>query len=316
MSRGRSGVSGPGAGLAEAVALGRVTSTHHLWKVHPLTKLSHLTRYTAAACLGALALASCGSSSSDETPAAAPSGGPQLISPGKLTVCTHLSYKPFEFKDDAGKVVGFDMDLANAAAKKLGATVALVDIEFASITSGAVFAAKKCDLAMGAITINDARKKAVNFSNPYFSATQALLTKKSSGVTDLASLKGKKVGVQTDTTGQAYAKEQADANGYEIVIFDDLPTELTGLQAGRVDAIINDNGPLNDFAKSNTDYTVAKEFDTGENYGFVGQKDDPNATKVMAAFNEALAASIADGSYKESYKTWFGAEPAVMPSAS
>ncbi|MEO7448545.1 MAG: transporter substrate-binding domain-containing protein [Humibacillus sp.] len=275
---------------------------------------SHPTRYTALAALAALALAACGSNAT-ETPAANPSGGPQLITAGSLAVCTHLSYKPFEFKDDAGKVVGFDMDLANAAAKKLGATVKLVDIEFASITSGAVFAAKKCDLAMGAITLNDARKKAISFSNPYFSATQALLIKGSSGVTDLASLKGKKVGVQTDTTGQAYAKAQADANGYEIVIFDDLPTELTGLQAGRVDAIINDNGPLNDFAKSNTDYKVAKEFDTGEQYGFVGQKDDANAKAIMKAFNEALATSITDGSYKDSYKTWFGAEPAVMPSA-
>ncbi|MEO6996652.1 MAG: transporter substrate-binding domain-containing protein [Terracoccus sp.] len=130
-------------------------------------------------------------------------------------------------------------------------------MEFASITTGAVFAAKKCDLAMGAITINDKRKNTVSFSNPYFSATQALLAKKTSGITDLSSLKGKKVGVQNDTTGQSYANKNKDANGYEIVVFDDLPTEVTGLQAGRVDAIINDNGPLGDFSKSNADYAIA-----------------------------------------------------------
>lgn len=280
-----------------------------------MSQLTKASRYAAVATVAALALAACGSGSSD-TPAANPSGGPQLVSAGNLTVCTHLSYKPFEFKDDAGKVVGFDMDLANAAAKKLSATVKLVDIEFASITSGAVFAAKKCDLAMGAITINDARKKVVSFSNPYFSATQALLAKKSSGVTDLSSLKGKKVGVQTDTTGQSYANKNKDANGYEVVVFDDLPTELTGLQAGRVEAIINDNGPLGDFGKSNAEYAIAKEFDTGEQYGFVGQKDDANATKIMDAFNAALSASIKDGAYKKSYKQWLGIEPAVMPSAS
>ena len=280
-----------------------------------MPKLTKPSRYAAVAAVAALSLAACGSGSTD-TPAANPSGGPQLVNAGNLTVCTHLSYKPFEFKDDSGKVVGFDMDLANAAAKKLNATVKLVDIEFASITSGAVFAAKKCDLAMGAITITDARKKTVSFSNPYFNATQALLAKKTSGITDLSSLKGKKVGVQTDTTGQIFANKNKDANGYEIVVFDDLPTEVTGLQAGRVDAIINDNGPLGDFAKNNTDFAITKEFDTGEQYGFVGQKDDANATKVMAAFNDALSASITDGSYKTSYKTWFGIEPAVMPSAS
>ena len=280
-----------------------------------MSKHTKASRYAAVAAAASLALAACGSGSSD-TPAANPSGGPQLVNAGNLTVCTHLSYKPFEFKDDSGKVVGFDMDLANAAAKKLDATVKLVDIEFAAITSGAVFAAKKCDLAMGAITITDARKKTVGFSNPYFNATQALLAKKTSGITDLSSLKGKKVGVQTDTTGQIFANKNKDANGYQIVVFDDLPTEVTGLQAGRVDAIINDNGPLGDFAKSNTDFAITKEFDTGEQYGFVGQKDDANATKVMAVFNEALAASIADGSYKKSYMQWFGIEPAVMPSAS
>ncbi|MEO5743742.1 MAG: ABC transporter substrate-binding protein [Terracoccus sp.] len=280
-----------------------------------MSKLTKPSRYAAIAAVAALALAACGSGSSD-TPAANPSGGPQLVSAGNLTVCTHLSYKPFEFKDDAGKVVGFDMDLANAAAKKLDATVKLVDIEFASITSGAVFAAKKCDLAMGAITITDKRKDTVSFSNPYFKATQALLAKKTSGITDLSSLKGKKVGVQTDTTGQIFANKNKDANGYDIVVFDDLPTEVTGLQAGRVDAIINDNGPLGDFAKGTPEFAIAKEFDTGEQYGFVGQKGDANATKIMEAFNAALSASIKDGSYKKSYVQWFGIEPAVMPSAS
>ncbi|WP_347350298.1 transporter substrate-binding domain-containing protein [Intrasporangium sp.] len=277
-----------------------------------------LARSAALVGLAALALAACGSSSSGDNGAAAnPTGGPVLVSPGSLTVCTHLSYKPFEFKDDSGNVVGFDMDLANAAAKQLGATdVKIVDIEFASITSGAVFAAKKCDIAMGAITITDKRKQTVNFSLPYFNATQALLTKKDSGVADLASLKGKKVGVQTDTTGQIYAEKNKDANGYEMIIFDDLPTQLAGLQSGRVDAIINDNGPLLNFAQSNAGFQVVKEFDTGEQYGFVGQKNDANADKIMAGFNDALKKMVADGSYKASYKKWFGSEPATMPTFS
>ncbi|WP_374969587.1 transporter substrate-binding domain-containing protein [Terrabacter sp. BE26] len=232
-------------------------------------------------------------------------------------MCTHLSYKPFEFKDSSGNVVGFDMDLAQAAAKQLGQPkVTIVDIDFASQTSGAVFAAKKCDMAMGAITINDKRKQSVAFSSPYFSATQALLVKKSAGITDLSGLKGKKLGVQTDTTGQAYAEKNKDANGYETVVFDDLPTEIAGVQSGRVDGAINDNGPLLDFTKSNPDFTVAKEFDTGEQYGFLFQKDDANAAKIKEAFNAALKKSVQDGSYKDSYKKWFGSEPTVMPSLS
>ena len=277
---------------------------------------SRVTRYAAVVSLASLALAACGSSS-DKGAASAPSGGPQLVAANTLTVCTHLSYKPFEFKDSSGNVIGFDMDLAQATAKQLGLPkVTIVDIDFASQTSGAVFAAKKCDMAMGAVTINDKRKKAVDFSTPYFSATQALMTKKSSGVTDLASLKGKKIGVQTDTTGQEYAEKNKAANGYETVVFDDLPTQITGVQSGRVDAIINDNGPLLDFTKDNPDFAVVKEFETGEQYGFLFQKDNANAAKIKDAFNAALKKAIEDGSYKESYKKWFGSEPAVMPSVS
>ena len=276
---------------------------------------SRLLGFAAVVSATTLALAACGSSSDSRSGSGSnPSGGPQLVSSDALTVCTHLSYKPFEFKDASGNVVGFDMDLAQAAAKQLGQSkVTIVDIDFASQTSGAVFAAKKCDMAMGAVTINDKRKQSVAFSTPYFSATQALLAKKSAGITDLSSLKGKKLGVQTDTTGQAYGDKNKDANGYETVVFDDLPTEIAGVQSGRVDAAINDNGPLLDFAKSNPDFAVVKEFDTGEQYGFLFQKDNPNAAKIKDAFNAALKKSIEDGSYKASYKKWFGSEPAVIP---
>ena len=278
---------------------------------------SPLFGYAAVVSLSALALAACGSNSSGNAGGSNPSGGPQLVSSEALTVCTHLSYKPFEFKDSSGNVIGFDMDLAQAAAKQLGQSkVTIVDIDFASQTSGAVFAAKKCDMAMGAVTINDKRKQSVAFSTPYFSATQALLVKKSANITDLSSLKGKKLGVQTDTTGQAYAEKNKDANGYETVVFDDLPTEIAGVQSGRVDGAINDNAPLLDFTKTNPDFAVVKEFDTGEQYGFLFQKDDANAAKIKDAFNAALKKSIQDGSYKDSYKKWFGSEPTVMPSAS
>lgn len=278
---------------------------------------SPLFGYAAVVSLTALTLAACGSNSSGNAGGSNPSGGPQLVSSEALTVCTHLSYKPFEFKDSSGNVVGFDMDLAQAAAKQLGQSkVTIVDIDFASQTSGAVFAAKKCDMAMGAVTINDKRKQSVAFSTPYFSATQALLAKKSANITDLSSLKGKKLGVQTDTTGQAYAEKNKDANGYETVVFDDLPTEIAGVQSGRVDGAINDNGPLLDFTRTNPDFAVVKEFDTGEQYGFLFQKDDANAAKIKDAFNAALKKSIQDGSYKDSYKKWFGSDPAVMPSVS
>lgn len=255
-------------------------------------------------------LAACANYSQPAT-SAAPSGevgAPTLIKPGTLLVCTHLSYKPFQFKDDAGKVVGFDVDLMDLVAKKLGATQEIVDIEFAQITSGAAFAANKCDAAAAATTIREDRARAILFSDPYFEATQALLTKKGSGITDLAGLRGKRLGVQTDTTGQDYAKANAEANGYEIVVFEDMPSQLAAVLSGRVDAGINDNGVVFDYARENPTSEVTAEFNTGEQYGLMAKRDDANATALMAVINDVLKTSKADGTYNDVFKKWFGVD--------
>ncbi len=255
-------------------------------------------------------LAACANYSTPTTaaPAGTASGAAavSLIKPGTLLVCTHLSYKPFQFKDEAGKVVGFDVDLMDLVAKKLSATQEIVDIAFDQITSGAVFAAKKCDAAAGAVTITDARKQAVDFSDPYFEATQALIVKADSSFTDLASLKGKTIAVQTDTTGQIYAEKNKEANGYTIKVFEDMPSQLAAVLAGTVQAGINDNGVVFDYAKTNPTTKVVKEFDTGEQYGFLAQKGN---TAMIGVINEVLATSKKDGTYNEIYKKWFGSEP-------
>lgn len=263
----------------------------------------------AAALMSTLALAACGSSDGDgdAAPAASNSSGVTTITEGKLKACTHLSYKPFEHKEGS-KVVGFDVDLADLVAKELGVEQEVVDIEFATITSGAAFAAKKCDMGYGATTINDERKKAVLFSDPYFDSTAALMVKKGSGIIDLAGLKGKKLGVQTDTTGQEFGEKEKDANGFTPVVFEDLPSQLAAVLSGRVDGAINDNGPLLDYAKENTGAEVVKEFDTGEQYGLMFKNNDANGTKLAELTNKVLADAKADGRYNTIYKKWFGVD--------
>ena len=260
----------------------------------------------AAALMSTTALAACGSGDGD-SPAATNSSGVTLITAGKLKACTHLSYKPFEHKEGS-KVVGFDVDLADLVAKELGVEQEVVDIEFATITSGAAFAAKKCDMGYGATTINDERKKAVLFSDPYFDSTAALIVKKGSGITDLAGLKGKKLGVQTDTTGQEFGEREKDANGFTPVVFEDLPSQLAAVLSGRVDGAINDNGPLLDYAKENPGAEVVKEFDTGEQYGLMFKNNDANGTKLAELTNKVLADAKADGRYNTIYKKWFGVD--------
>jgi polar amino acid transport system substrate-binding protein len=270
---------------------------------------SRVAAATATVAALALALSACGSDDSgsggSEDKAAA--AGITLVKPGKLTICTHLPYKPFQYKDGT-KVVGFDVDLLDLLAKDLGLEQEVVNIEWAQVTSGAAFQAKKCDVGMGAMTITDSRKAAISITNPYMDATQVLLTKKDAPYKSLEDLKGKKVGVQADTTGKDFATEQAKKIGFEVVVFNDLALQENNVKSGRVDAGINDNGVLYDFVKENPDTAVAAEFDTGEQYGF-GALKDGSGPKLVEKFNTLLTAAQSDGKYNEIYKKWFGVEP-------
>ncbi|MFI5696960.1 ABC transporter substrate-binding protein [Kribbella sp. NPDC051586] len=267
------------------------------------------TRATVAlaAVLG-LSLSACGDDSgsggSDDKAKAA---GITLVKPGKLTVCTHLPYKPFQYKDGTD-VVGFDVDLLNLVADDLGLKQDVVNIEWAQVTSGAAFQAKKCDMGMGAMTITKERQAAISITDPYMDATQVLMAKKDSGIKSLADLRGKKLGAQADTTGKKYADENAAANGYTVIPFNDLALQENNVKSGRVAAAINDNGVLYDFVKDNPDMAVVAEFNTGEQYGF-GALKDGSGPKLVSKFNDLLTKAKSDGKYNEIYKKWFGVEP-------
>ncbi len=267
--------------------------------------MKRLLGIAAAASALVLAVSGCANYSSDSSDSTTASDGKvALVQDGKLTVCTHLAYKPFQFKDDKNVTVGFDVDMMDLVAKDLGVKQEIVDIEFEQITSGAVFAADKCDVGAAAITITDARKKETLFSDPYFTATQALLVKDGS-IKDLSDLKGKVLAVQSGTTGLDYAEKNKDKYGYTTKVFDDMPSSANAVLAGTVDAAINDNGVMLSFAKDNPTTQVTSEFETGEHYGFNMGKDN---TAIQAEVNKVIAAAKEDGTYSEIYKKWFGVE--------
>ncbi len=267
-------------------------------------KLSRV-RAALVAVAAALAVSLTGCANSGTTTTTTAGSGPQLIQSGKLTVCTHLAYKPFQFKDSSGKIVGFDVDLMDLVAKKLGVTQEIVDIEFSQITSGAVFVAKKCDAGAAAITITEKRKQDALFAEPYFKATQALLVKADSGITGIEGMRGKQLAVQTDTTGKDWAEKNQGTYGFEPKVFDDMPTGANAVLGGTVAGAINDNGVLYDFAKNNPTTKVVAEFQTGEEYGFNVGKDN---AALQAVISEVIKAAKADGTYNTIYKKWLGVD--------
>lgn len=273
---------------------------------------------TLLALVAALVLAACGGDGGgDEAGAtadpAATSGSAadvELVNEGQLTVCTHLPYEPFEFRE-GDQIVGFDIDLMDLLAEDLGVEVQVVDTPFEGIQSGEDLNAGTCDIAAAGMTITEERQEAIDFSDPYFNATQALITQADSSVESLEDLEGETLGVQAGTTGEIYAEENAP-EGVTLRSYEDLALLLSAVQNGQVAAGINDNGVLYDFVNDNPDTAVVTEFDTGEQYGFGLEQDESD--QLMQATNEMLETARSNGTYDEIYEEWFGASPAGAPS--
>ena len=268
------------------------------------TLLGRRTRLLAATtATAALVLVVAGCSSSDSGSGKTTVKGVHLAKAGQLTTCTHLPYPPFQSEID-GKVQGFDVSMIDLVAKDLGVKQQILDTPFENFKTGAFLNSGQCDLAAAGMTITAERKKNVDFSDPYFEATQAVLVDKSSGVNSLADVKakGKKLGAQAQTTGEDYVKSK----GYDPISFESSDAVLNGLRTGQVQAVVIDypvvQGWLKD--KANADkFKVVDNLKTGEQYGFTVKKGN---TALRDAINKAIKNAKADGTYKKLYEQWIG----------
>ncbi|BCM66021.1 MULTISPECIES: transporter substrate-binding domain-containing protein [Streptomyces] len=271
------------------------------------TRLLAATTATAALVLVAAGCSSDDNGGSGKTTVK----GVHLAKAGQLTTCTHLPYPPFQSEVD-GKVQGFDVSLIDLVAEDLGVKQQIRDTPFENFKTGAFLNSGECDLAAAGMTITDERKKNVDFSDPYFEATQAVLVDKDSGIGSLADVKakGKKLGAQAQTTGEDYAKTK----GYDPVSFESSDAVLNGLRTGQVQAVVIDypvvQGWLKDKATA-AKFKVVDNLKTGEQYGFTVKKGNK---ALLDAINKALKTAKADGTYKKIYEQWIGPYDASVAS--
>ena len=254
------------------------------------------TAALALMAVGALSLTACGGGSDDE--AGASGSGYDLVADGALTVCSDIPYVPFEYEEN-GEYTGFDMDIVKEIATGLDLELAVQDAGFEGIASGTVLAANQCDLSASAITITAEREEAMGFSDPYYDSLQSLLVPADSDIKSIGDLDGKKVGVQGNTTGESYARD--NATGAEIVAFPSDAELFPAIQSGNVDAVLQDL-PVNIGHTEGGDFTIAEEYKTDESYGFAMDKDN---TKLVSAVNEQLTKMRDNGKYQEIYDKYF-----------
>lgn len=228
------------------------------------------------------------------------------INEGVLTVGSCLDYPPFETVKNNVEV-GFDVDITEAIAERLGLTVEWVRADFDTIFTAV--AGGQFDMVAAAATITEEREQTVDFSDPYFNSRQALVVN-TEKTPDLASTdqlqNGDVVGVQKGTTGAAWAKENLEPNGIQIQTFTSATDGLRALEGGAMTAFVADEPFVADAIGDLPSLAVVQGIDTNEVYGLAFSPENPG---LRDAVNAALAALISDGTYQTIYEQWFPGAP-------
>lgn len=212
------------------------------------------------------------------------------------------SYPPFEFVGSDNKIQGFDVDLAMAICKQINANCSFTNQSFDSLIASLKF--RRIDAAMSGMDITPERQKQVLFSTPYYLNSARFVTEKGK-VTELAALKGKKVGVQNGTTHQKYLADKL--SDIKAVPYDSYQNAILDLKNGRLDAVFGDTAVINESLKTNSSLTPVGETVTDKDYfstGIAIAVRQGNSA-LQQQFNQALAKVKADGEYQKIYDKWF-----------
>jgi polar amino acid transport system substrate-binding protein len=222
----------------------------------------------------------------------------------EINVGANIGNVPWEFQDASGKIVGFEVDLMTEVGKRLG-----MDVKFTNIPFQGLFAAVQSgqiDAAVSSITITKKRLESVSFAQPYYDSDQSLTVKTDSGITGLAGMAGKTVGVDTGSTGDIWTTEhQAETKIGTINKYEGLQPAMLDLQAGRIDGYISDIPALLYYSKDKPQFKVVERIKTTEQYSVMFAKDAPLAAKV----NDVISELKKDGTLAKIHETWFGTRP-------
>jgi polar amino acid transport system substrate-binding protein len=225
---------------------------------------------------------------------------------GVLQVGSCLDYPPFETVENEEEI-GFDVDITEEIASRLGLTVTWIRADFDTIFTAV--AGGQFDMVAAASTITEEREQEVDFSVPYFNSRQALVV--NTGETpDLVStaglVSGDVVGVQKGTTGQAWAKENLEPNGIQIQTFTSATDGLRALEGGAMTAFVADEPFVAEAIADLPSLAVVEGIDTSEVYGLAFSPDNP---ELREAVNFVFAEMVADGTYVTIYEKWFPGAP-------
>lgn len=218
----------------------------------------------------------------------------------EMTFAMTGAYPPFNFINENGDLVGFDIDIANAIAEKMDVKAKPITTTWDGIISG--LTGKRFDMIIGSMAVTEERQQKVSFTDPYYLDGAQFFAKPDSGFKDISELKGGSVGVVTGTTFHTYLSKLNNVT--EILQFDSDVDNMKSVEIGRADGLVT--GKLVGLYSAKQ-YNVAIE-PIGEplyqeTIAIAIRQEDKD---LVIAVNKALQEMKEDGTYEKISKKWFG----------
>ncbi|MDQ6600673.1 amino acid ABC transporter substrate-binding protein [Bacillus salipaludis] len=260
--------------------------------------------FIAFSLIAALILTACGNSqkqTSAKPDKAAESKSllEKIKADGTIKIGTEGTYAPFSYHDASGKLTGFDIEIAEEVAKRLGVKPEFIETQWDGMFAG--LDSKRFDIIANNVGITPDRQKKYDFSVPYILSKPFLIVHKDNNtIKSFEDLKGKK-SAQTLTSNY---KDIAASYGAEIVGVEGFNQSIDLLLSKRADAVVNDGLSYLDFKKQKPDAPIK----------FVAELDDPAKMGIMMrkgnkelvdAINKALTDMKKDGTYLSISKKYF-----------
>lgn len=217
--------------------------------------------------------------------------GTILFAKEVLYVGTNAEFAPFEYMEN-GKIVGFDIELINKVGEKIGKEIKIKNIAFDGLLPA--LQTDKIDLIIAGMTVTKEREQFVDFSNDYFIANQVIIVPENeSSITDVDSLKGKKVGVVLGYTGDLMVSK---VEGVDKVQYNSAPASIMALAGGKIDAMILDSAPAQSYIAKNKGLKIVELDSEVEKYAIAVGKDKK---ELVEQINKALEEIKTEGIYDE-----------------
>ena len=238
--------------------------------------------------------------------AASSSSGSSSGAGDKIIVGLDDNFPPMGFKDENNEIVGFDIDLAKEATKRLGREVEFKAIDWSS--KEAELKSGRVNVLWNGLDITEKRKENMLFSDPYMDNRQIIFVKKGvTGITDEKSLAGKTVGTQSASTAEEYmdGSEFFKSKVKEVKKYSDFVSAFMDLENGRIDAVVGDEIVGRYYMSKHPDTIDAVDVAVGpvSQFGIAFAKDNQ---KLRDDVQKVLDEMVKDGTVAKISEKWFG----------